>query len=1215
MIHHPRVSRVLPFIALALLLIPCLAAAQTLRINEVMSSNSAFLADEDGDFSDWLELYNPGPASVNVANWGLSDKKSNPFKWTLPDRTLPPQSWMLIFASSKDRKQAVAAWETVVRKSMIWRYRLGSAAIPAAWMARDFNDTGWNQGLSGFGFGDNDDATTIANSNLSVYGRITFQVADSAAVLGIILDMDYDDGFVAYINGREVARANLGTAGEITPWNRAATNGDHEAAMYRNLPPDRFIIANPGGLLRQGKNVLAVQVHNSSYSSSDLTMIPFLSLGYATAPANGSGADPRLNLQPAHLHSNFAISAAGETLVLTTPAGALVDSVTVPSLAADISYARVPDGAARWIFAARPTPAAANHSGEVINPADAVEFSRTGGFYQQPFSFTLACATPGAEIRYTRDGAEPDSLAARYTTSVGIGQTTVIRARAFAPGYAPGPIVTHTYILEPAPSPLPVISLTTDPVNLWDQEIGIYVLGTEYQNQDPYFGANFWEDWERPVHIEFFEPGGALGFRQDAGMKIFGAWSRARPQKSLAFFARSSYGSSSFNYRLFPELPFTSYHSFILRNGGNDWDRTLFADGLIQSRLRGVDLEHQAYRPCTVFLNGAYWGILNLREKVNEYFLAQHHGGDPKKIDLLEMDGAILEGNNEHYIEMRDFIASKDLTVPANYAWVQTKMDVDNFITYEAVQILIDNRDWPGNNIKFWRPQTPEGRWRWILYDTEWGFGINAYGSGGNIYPYNYNTLAFATSPTQSPNHHGNPPWSTLLLRRLLMNNDFKNAFINRFADLMNGPYRETPTGAHIDSLQRLLAKDMRRHYEKWKNPVSWIPARLWWNSFSDWYTYIGILRQFAANRPAYMRTFIMQKWGIQKVITLQLHSDPPGAGRLLMNDFLEVTASPWIGNYFSGIPIKITAKPAPGYRFAGWEGAAASADPELTLMPGQNAALTARFVPSIDSTARVVLNEINYKSAATFDTEDWIEIHNSGLREADLSGWHLKDDDDSHDFIIPENTILEAGGYLVVGRDTGKFRTLFPDPAIRLIGSLSYGLSSGGDQVRLYDRSGALADSVAFGIAAPWPAAANGGGATLELRAPDLDNTLAASWTASAGHGTPGAMNSGSTSVAGHGTDPLPEEFALEQNHPNPFNAGTTITYSLPAAAEVRLEIYTVQGRALRTLVRGSQAAGRHQIRWDGRDDSGAAVSSGLYFCLLQNGPLRQIRRMLLIR
>ncbi len=1187
------------------------ASAQNILINEAMSSNNAFITDEEGDYPDWLELYNPGDTAVDLANWGLSDKKGTPGKWLFPQVSIGPKSWMLIFADSKDRKQAVAHWETVVRRGQVWRYRTGASAIPASWIQPGYDDSGWSQGSTGIGFGDNDDATTIASGIISVFGRVAFTVADPAAVIGMILDIDYDDGFVAWLNGVEIARANLGQNGVQPAWNLAA-NPDHEANIYRGMAPDRFTVANFREALTSGRNLLAIQVHNNSTTSSDLTMIPFLSLGYSTPPAGAAGSDPRLVLTSTHMHTNFAISASGETLLLSSAAGAIVDSVTLPPLATDVSYGRVTDGGERWIHAKHPTPGAANNSAEVAEMAAAVEFSKSRGFYQQAVSFTMSCATPGAVIRFTRDGGEPDSLSTLYSGPVNIGQTSVIRARAFAPGLDPGPIITHSFVLSQPPAPLPVISLTTDPRNLWDSEYGIYVLGTSYTNEDPYYGANFWEDWERPVHIEFFEPGGNPGFNQDAGTRIFGGWSRARSQKSMAFFARREYGKEEFNYRIFPDLPYENYHSFILRNAGNDWDRTFIADGLIHSRLKGIDLDRQAYRPCTVYLNGEYWGILNLREKVNEHYLAQHHGGNPDEIDQLELDGNVLEGSNDHYIALRDFIASKDLTKAENYAWVQSQMEVENFITYQAVQIYTDNRDWPGNNIKYWRPQTEGGRWRWILFDTEWGFGINAYASGN---AYAYNTLAFATSPTQTPGLHGNPPWSTLLLRRLLLNPDFKRSFINRFADLMNSAYRETATVAHIDSLESLLSGDMTRHYDKWRQQVWWSSARLWWNSMDSWYGYIRTLRDFALNRPGYMRAHLMQKFAITSVVSLRLFCDPAQGGEILLNDFLPVRSSPWSGSYFSGVPVKLTARPAPGYIFEGWEGAVTSSDPTLEVTMTGTTTIRARFIPAGEQAARIVINEINYKSADSHDSEDWVELHNSGLAGADLSGWHLKDDADDHDFLFPANTLIESGGYLVVGRDTTKFRKLFPQKSIRLAGNLSFGLSSGGDQVRLFDAEGALVDSVAFGIASPWPAAAAGQGPTLELRNPELDNRLAASWAASAGYGTPGAQNSGYNGVETPPSGQLPERLELMQNWPNPFNATTRIAFTLPAPADIRLQIFSVQGRCIRTLAAGRTAAGAHRLDWDGRDEAGLPASSGLYLCLLQSGEVQQVKRMLLLR
>ncbi|MBN2354907.1 CotH kinase family protein [candidate division KSB1 bacterium] len=1190
--------------------IPFLLQAQDVFINEVMSSNTDFLTDEDGDFSDWIELYNAGPEAVQMKDWSLSDNAETLRKWIFPSYTMPAQSHLLIFASGKDRKTIVAHWETVIRQGDVWRYQIGSVSIPAHWAQADFNDNSWQTGATGIGYGDGDDATLVP-SVISVFARRLFTLTDPAAVLGLVLHIDYDDGFVAYLNGREIARANIGQVGVPPAWNQSS-NSDHEAIMYPGGAPERFDIENYQSLLTPGVNLLAVEVHNKSVSSSDLTLIPFLSLGLAEEPADAQGTPQVLRLAPLYCHSNFAVSASGETLYLSNGAGALVDSVTVPSSAANVSFGRKGDGGGEWDFFAAPTPAAANSATGLGASVAPVMFSTTGGFYHEPFTLKLSCETFGADIRYTTDGSEPDSSSPVYTSGPFISQTMVVRARAFRSGFNASPITTHTFIFAAA-SKLPVISLTTDPVNLWDAETGIYVLGDSYEPSNPYYGANFWQEWEKPIHVEFFEADGRPAFSQNCGTRIFGGWSRSRPQKGMAIFARSSYGKNRIDYPLFNDLPFDVYYSFILRNAGNDWDRTLFADGLIHDLLNGLDIERQAFRPCVIYLNGQYWGILNMREKINEEYFSQHHGVDPDLIDELESNGTVVEGTNDHYLAMMNYLRTHDISLNDHYKYIKTQMDVEEYLTYQAVQIYIDNRDWPGNNIKYWRPQSEGGRWRWCLFDTEWGFGINGYGAGGNRYPYDYNTLQYATSATQTPNHHGNPPWSTELLRTLLKNEEFKYAFINRFADLMNTVFSPDRVSFRITAIQSMIEVEMKNHYDKWRRPVWWTPERLWWNSFNEWYNFIKIMRDFGQYRPSYMKSHLSSKFGPRPWYTLRISCEPADGGGVRLNDFLDVSTGEWTGSYMGGIPIDLAAEPRPGYRFVEWQGISESREPQVSIAITQNGALKAVFALEEHTPGRIVINEINYRAADTFDTEDWIELYNAGAEPIDLTGWRLKDDDDEHGFQFKAGTLLPGDAYLVVCRDSIKFRALFPN--IRVAGNLSFGLSSSGDQVRLYDASDQIADSLQFSNSTPWPVEANGGGPTLELIHPHLDNALPQNWIASQGHGTPGARNSQWTGIDLDPSDSIPDRLRLNQNYPNPFNATTTVYFTVPWMAKTRLSVYNLQGALIKTLANEKMAAGTHAIRWDGTDARGYDAGSGIYFCELLCDGARTVRRMLLLR
>ena len=164
----------------------------------------------------------------------------------------------------------------------------------------------------------------------------------------------------------------------------------------------------------------------------------------------------------------------------------------------------------------------------------------------------------------------------------------------------------------------------TDPGNFFDIDSGIYVFGNEADTTEyPYWGSNFWEDWERPIHVEFYEPDGELGFNVDAGVKIFGSWSRLFPQKSLAIFARGRYGYDEINYQIFPDISINSFQAFVLRNSGQDWGHTFFRDAMMQSlTAEATNVDVQAYRPAMVMLNGEIWGIHNIREKFNEHYIA-----------------------------------------------------------------------------------------------------------------------------------------------------------------------------------------------------------------------------------------------------------------------------------------------------------------------------------------------------------------------------------------------------------------------------------------------------------------------------------------------------------------------------------------------------------------------------------------------------------------
>jgi hypothetical protein len=232
-----------------------------------------------------------------------------------------------------------------------------------------------------------------------------------------------------------------------------------------------------------------------------------------------------------------------------------------------------------------------------------------------------------------------------------------------------------------------------------------------------------------------------------------------------------------------------------------------------------------------------------------------------------------------------------------------------------------------------------------------------------------------------------------------------------------------------------------------------------------------------------------------------------------------------------------------------------------------------------------------------------------------------MKDDDNEHVFVIPEETILEPGEYIVLAKDLGQFIANFPN-VNNVIGSFEFGLSGGGDQVRIYNTTGILTDSVEYDDDAPWPTEPDGNGPTLELINATLDNSLVENWSASyEEHGTPGEINSAYNDLSSIEISHLPRQFRLNQNYPNPFNPITVIKYELPEKTHVTLAIYNILGREVRTLVNGAEDAGYKSVVWDGKNSSGKIASAGIYIYVLRAGSQEnkkmhyKSRKMVLLR
>ncbi len=896
-------------------------------------------------------------------------------------------------------------------------------------------------------------------------------------------------------------------------------------------------------------------------------------------------------------HTNFKLGASGESIGLFNSNLEVVDTITFRAQQSDVSYGRFPDGTNNWYEFSPSTPGEINLETGIFNLLTMPDVSIPSGFYISSVNVTLSHTIQDVNIYFTTNGEIPTTESNLYTSALQFDSTSVLRVRAFKDGYTPSRTTTQTFFINEQ-TDLPVFSLVTDPANFFSDTSGIYVAGTNGIIGNCSTAPRNWnQDWERPVNLEFFELDKSIAFKVNTGVKIFGGCSRLYPEKSLAFYFRSDYGDSKLNYRLFNDIPVYEYNNFVLRSSGQDWWRTMFRDGMAQTLIeQGMKLDYQDYRPSILFINGAYWGIHNVREKLNEHYVYYHHGVNKDNIDLIEISKGVSANNGDvnAYNDMITFLSTKNMAYAPNYEHIKSIIDIDEYIDYQVAQIYSANGDWPGSNVKLWRERAAGSKWRWMIYDLDFTFGGNAEGQ------YYTNTLAQATA-TNGPNWP-NPPWSTLMFRKLLDNPDFKNEFIQRFAAHLNTTFEPNHVLAVIDSLAGDIASEVPRHKIRWPQSISF---------GSNWQELIDIMRTFTVERPQAVREHFFSKFNISGTNSLIISRNNPSFGKVFTNG-VEIRTEGSTSVFFKDIPVRINALPLPGYRFVRWEGISNSTSPVIMVILENNSTLTAVFEPSELIVTTVVINEINYKSSPIFDTEDWIELYNPSEDPINISGWILNDADTTDQFIFSEGTTIGARSYLVVCKDTAKFRS-FHSNDVMILGNTNFGLSSSGDHIQLLDNIGNIVDEVTYSSSGLWSPLPNGNGPTLSLINPQLDNSLPQSWQASELYGTPGYLNDIYTKTE-NGKNLIPNNFVLYQNYPNPFNPSTKIIWQLPVGCWNILKIYDVLGNEVATLSNEYLPAGTHEVEFNISRLSNYS-SSGVYFYRLQAGDYIKTKKMVLIK
>ncbi|NOG44601.1 MAG: T9SS type A sorting domain-containing protein [Calditrichaeota bacterium] len=883
-------------------------------------------------------------------------------------------------------------------------------------------------------------------------------------------------------------------------------------------------------------------------------------------------------------HVGFKLSSSGEEIILTNKDTLVVDEIEFGQQYSDISFGRQLDNFEEWSFFDQPTPALPNDTNPILERSKKPQISHESGFFNSPISVDISVDAPDTEIFYTLNFETPlDSNTQKYVEPLIINSTTVLRVISKRAGYLDSEIMSRSYIFEDQPH-LPVVYLVTDSVHMWGKN-GIY--------------NNRFKNWEKPVSFEFINQQKNERFKANAGIKIHSPDNRV--QQSFRIYANPIFGENYFEHQFFNQKDIDKFKRLVLRNGGNDGlqeENGSHIRDLIAHQLY-FDIDPQngiaAFEPVNIYLNGEYWGIYNLRERQDEYYIDENFPYEGK-LDLLERAFSFpgnrnaLNGTWQQYDEMRTFIIDQDLSQEDKYEHVKDLLDIKGFTTYWILEVYLGNFDWLSNNMKFFKPQDGDHKWKWIIWDVDHGLGLPHQDHG---FP-EWNSLAWSTATSGDRTAGGA---NTAIIRNLLENETYKNYFINRFADLLNSSFKADIIVRIINSFSSKIEPDVEKQFSRWKK-----------NSLSNWHNNLDIIRNYVNARPAFVKEHIKEKFNLSNTIKVNLQIAEPDQGKIEINS-LTINKNNWQGDYFSGIPVNLKAKPNPGYIFDYWQQGAnrfTTEDIELT----SSDSLEIEIFFRVDSIPELVINEINYNSYKDFDSGDWVEFYNPKVIDVDLSGWSVRDDDSSNVFIFPQDVHMEKNGYLVLCRDLTKFQN--QNPAIsNVIGGMDFGLSSQGDQLRLYNKNGVLMDSVQFDDTDPWPEKADGDGFTLELINPALNNSLADNWKASLlVGGTPGKENSVITGIIENPGIKKPYTFQLQQNYPNPFNSITKIKYSVAKKEHIKISVYDIQGRLVEVLENSYHSPGEYVLLWNAEK-----ISSGIYFIHLSGKQQHRIIKSALIK
>ena len=869
-----------------------------LIINEVMASNKTTLMDYNGKYNDYIEIYNGYDYDINLEGYFLSDDNFNLRKWVFPSVIIKANDYLIVYPdgtnnisdnelhtnfkldsdgevltlSNNDVKVLSRIFFENTKSDTSYGYNGKNYVYYYLGTPGKENDLSYSEEpivdevssvklrINEYSKGNNSQIEIfngeskdidlknyyISNDSKDIY-RYKFPsvIIKSHDYLVLYADgndkveddnihlnfkLDYDDRVLIFSDNKKslVEKIYLTQLGSNYSYGLYKNKWFlYKDSSFGNENDDNYVVNNSdNSKIIRINEVSLEQVEIKNMTDEDISLDQYSIVLKNDKVFNLTGKKISANGYLVFSNSDFkfGIDNGGDKLYLFRN-GKKIDEYEVGKLSSGISSGINNEGVRVYYSS---TSMGKDNSGDgYFGYAKAPVFSINGGYVDEGAKISIH-TDDDSQIYYTVDGSFPTVNSKKYEGEIEINKTTVVKAIAYKDGYINSDIVSRTFFVGRK------------------HDVSVISISSDYYNLFGYSGiiSNYYQNVDKKISFELYEDG-KIGTSFVGDAKISGMDSRKQPQKSMSIYLRRDYGIKEITYPLFNNYENNNYSSMLLRNAGEDPKNIRIMDAALTRALKGeMDLDFQDYKPVVVYINGEYYGLYNLRDKLNSDYVKTKFGVNKDSIDLIKYTTA-KNGSTYEYNNIVNYIYSHDMSVYEYYEYAKSKIDVEELVNYFIVESYYGNTDL--GNIKYYT--SDGGKWRWMLYDLDWSM----WSSSVNMsFPVIWGNIPAVTYVDSSIN----------ITRRLYSNSEFKDLYLRSLAKYLSHTFKPDRMNNIVDELAREIESEMPYHIDRWNSGYNMERWNNNLNSFKNMitnrYNYVlsNLKREFNLSDSEYEKYF-----------------------------------------------------------------------------------------------------------------------------------------------------------------------------------------------------------------------------------------------------------------------------------------------------------------------------------------------------------------------